>query len=133
LEALFELLFKYRPVVFERGSLGFEWPVPWIALVPLAFVAAVAAVWFYRRSQAGLSPRDRWVLGGLRVAAIAVVATCLARPVLAVSRAIEQRNVVGVVVDDSRSMRIADNGTAARGDYAHQVFGGADGALFVTR
>ena len=130
MEALFELLFKYRPVVFERGSLGFDWPVPWLALVPLALVAAVAGAWFYRQSPAGLTERDRWVLGGLRVAVIALVATCLARPVLAVSRAIEQRNVVGVVVDDSRSMRIADHGTRPRGDYAHEVFGGPDSALF---
>ena len=130
MEALFELLFKYRPVVFERGSLGFDWPLPWMALIPLALVAAVAGAWFYGRPQAGLSQRDRWVLGGLRVAVIAMVAACLARPVLAVSRAIEQRNVVGIVVDDSRSMRIADHGTAARGNYAHEVFGAADSALF---
>ena len=130
MEALFELLFKYRPVVFERGSFGFDMAVPWMALVPLALVAAVVASWLYRQSKAGLSARDQWVLGGLRVAAIAVVALCLARPILAVSKAIEQRNVVGVVVDDSRSMRIVDNGSTARGDFAHQVFGGADSALF---
>jgi uncharacterized membrane protein len=130
LEAFFELLFKYRPVVFERGSLGFDWPVPWIALVSLTLVAAGLSVWLYRQSWSALTPRDRWILGGLRVAAIAIVATCLARPVLAVSRAIEQRNVVGVVVDDSRSMRIADHGAGARGDFAHQVFGGPDSALF---
>lgn len=130
MEALFELLFKYRPVVFERGSLGFDWPVPWMVLVPLAIIAAGAAAWLYWQSRAGLSARDQWVLGGLRVVVIAIVATCLARPVLAVSRAIEQRNVVGVVVDDSRSMRIADYGSAARGDFARQVFGGPDSALF---
>lgn len=130
MEALFELLFKYRPVVFERGSLGFDWPVAWAVLVPLALGAAVAGAWLYGRASSALTPRDRWVLGGLRVAVIVLVAICLARPVLAVSRAIEQRNVVGVVVDDSRSMRIADHGSAARGDYAHQVFGGPDSALF---
>lgn len=130
MEALFELLFKYRPVVFERGSLGFEWPVPWMVLVPLAVVAAGVSAWWYRAARTNLAPRDQWVLGGLRVTALLIVATCLARPVLAVSRAIEQRNVVGVVVDDSRSMRIADHGAAARGDYAHQVFGGPDSALF---
>jgi len=54
LEALFELLFKYRPVVFERGSLGFDWPVPWLALVPLALVAAVAGAWFYWNHQQGI-------------------------------------------------------------------------------
>jgi uncharacterized membrane protein len=130
LEALFELLFKYRPVVFERGSLGFEWPVPWMALVPIALVAALVAAWFYRASQTALTPRDQMVLGGLRIAAISIVALCLARPVLAVSRAIEQRNVVGVVIDDSRSMRITDHSSLARGSYAHEVFGGADSALF---
>ena len=107
MEALFELLFKYRPVVFERGSLGFDWPLPWVVLMPLALVAAVAAAWWYRAGSGGLTSRDQWMLGGLRVAAILIVAMCLARPVLAVSRAIEQRNVVGVVVDDSRSMQIA--------------------------
>jgi uncharacterized membrane protein len=130
LEALFELLFKYRPVVFERGSLGFDWPVPWVALVLLALVAAVVAVWFYRASGSTLTPRDQAVLGGLRVAAVAIVATCLARPILAVSRAIEQRNVVGIVVDDSRSMRITDNADQPRGQFAHQVFGAPDSALF---
>ncbi len=130
MESLFELLFKYRPVVFERGTLGFDWPVPWMALVPIALAAAIGAAWLYRQSQAGLTTRDQWVLGGLRAFAIAIVATCLARPVLAVSRAIEQRNVVGVVVDDSRSMRITDHDGAARGDYAQQVFGGPDSSLF---
>jgi len=130
LESLFELLFKYRPVVFERGSLGFDWPVPWLVLVSLALLAAGAGAWMYRQTRAGLTTRDQLVLGGLRVAAIAIVATCLARPVLAVSRAIEQRNVVGIVVDDSRSMRIADHDGVARGDYAKQIFGGADSALY---
>ena len=130
MEALFELLFKYRPVVFERGSLGFEWPVPWMALVPIALVAALVAAWFYRASRSALTPRDQMVLGGLRIAAISIVALCLARPVLAVSRAIEQRNVVGIVIDDSRSMRITDHSSLARGSYAHEVFGGPDSALF---
>lgn len=130
MEALFELLFKYRPVVFERGTLGFDWPVPWLALVPLALVVAVGTLWLYQRSRSALTRRDRLVLGGLRVVAVAIVATCLARPILAVSRAIEQRNVVGVVVDDSRSMRIADHNGLARGDVAPQLFGGPDSSLF---
>ena len=130
MERLFELLFKYRPVVFERGSLGFDWPVPSIVLIPLGLIAVAIGAWLYRQSSSGLTTRDKWILGGLRTAAIVIAVTCLARPVLAVSRAIEQRNVVGVVVDDSRSMRIADHGSATRGDYAHQVFGGPDSTLF---
>jgi uncharacterized membrane protein len=129
-DALFELLFKYRPVVFERGSLGFDWPLPATVLVPLGLAAAAAGVWLYRRPTSALSDRDRWVLGGLRAAVVAIVAICLARPVLAVSRAIDQRNVVGVVIDDSRSMRITDHGARARGDFAAEVFGGPDSVLF---
>jgi uncharacterized membrane protein len=129
-ESLFQLLFKYRPVMFERGTLGFDWPLPAVVLVPLGLAAGLLGVWLYRRSAAGLSSRDRWVLGALRAVAVIVVVTCLSRPVLAVSRAIEQRNVVGVVVDDSRSMRIPDYNGSARGDFATQVFGGPDSALF---
>src|SRR5688500_7482441 len=101
-----------------------------MALVPIALVAALVAAWFYRASGSALTPRDQMVLGGLRIAAISIVALCLARPVLAVSRAIEQRNVVGIVIDDSRSMRITDHSSLARGSYAHEVFGGPDSALF---
>src|SRR5687767_11093392 len=101
-----------------------------MALVPIALVAALVAAWFYRASRSALTPRDQMVLGGLRIAAISIVALCLARPVLAVSRAIEQRNVVGIVIDDSRSMRITDHSSLARGSYAHEVFGGPDSALF---
>ena len=59
MERLFELLFKYRPVVFERGSLGFDWPVPWIALIPVALVTAVVGAWLYRTGQSSLAPRDQ--------------------------------------------------------------------------
>lgn len=129
MEALFQLLFKYRPIVFQRGTLGFEWPLPAVVLVPLAIAASVLALWLYRRS-GGLSDRDPWILGSLRALAIIIVAVCLARPVLAVSRALDQRNVIGVVIDDSRSMRIPDFNGGARGDFAMQVFGGPDSALF---
>lgn len=130
MDALFEFLFKYRPVVFERGTLGFDWPLPLGVLLPLGVGAALLGFWVYRRRGAGLTVRDRWVLGGLRVLAFTLVAVLLARPILAVSRAIEQRNVIGVVVDDSRSMRIPDFNGSARGEFALRAFGGPDSALF---
>jgi uncharacterized membrane protein len=130
LDAVFEFLFKYRPVVFERGEFGFAWPLaPWV-LIPLGLVAVGVGVWLYLRSRLALHRRDRWVLSGLRAAALALLAFCLARPILVVSTAIPQRNVVGIVVDDSRSMRIPDQDGAARGNYAMRAFGGPDSALF---
>ncbi len=130
MEALFQFLFKYRPLVFQRGALAFDWPLPAAVLVPLGLAAAAGGFWLYQRSAAGLGRRDRWVLGTLRAAAFTIVVVCLARPVLAVSRAIEQRNVIGVVVDDSRSMRIPDHHGLMRGAFAKQMFGGPDSLLF---
>ena len=45
-----------------------------------------------------------------------LVLFCLFRPVLVVKAAVPQQNFLGVLIDDSRSMQIADwNAGAARG------------------
>jgi uncharacterized membrane protein len=129
-DALFQFFFKYRPVVFQSGSFAFGWPVPPLLLVVLLAGAVGVGVWLYVRSPLALQRRDRWVLGGLRVAAVLVLVFCLARPLLVVSIAIPQRNVVGIVIDDSRSMRIADAAERPRGDFALTAFGGPDSALY---
>jgi uncharacterized membrane protein len=129
LDALFEFLFKYRPIVFERGDFGFAWPVPAAVLVPIALALVALGAWLYYRTRLALDARDRWLLAGLRAGALAVLAFCLARPVLVVSEAIPQRNVVGVVVDDSRSMRIPDQGGRPRAEFPLSLLGGPDSAL----
>lgn len=130
MDALAEFLFKYRPLVFERGSFGFASPLPAAVLLALALLGVGLGVWLYRRSAASLSPRDRWTLTALRALALALVLFCLAGPILSVSTALPQRNIVGVVVDDSRSMRIEDQDGAPRGDIALRLFGGPDSALY---
>ena len=112
-ESLFQLLFEYRPVVFSQGELRFAaWGGSYVALL-VAGVAVVAAVATYR-SGARVKPRDRFVLAAIRVALIALVAVCLFRPVLVVKAAVAQQNFIGVLLDDSRSMQIADqNGAPA--------------------
>nr|MBA3270682.1 VWA domain-containing protein [Acidobacteriota bacterium] len=130
-DSFFQLLFEYRPVVFSQGELRFAaWGGSYVALV-VAGLAVAAAIATYRTTGAKLKLRDRIVLAGLRVALIALVAVCLFRPVLVVKAAVAQQNFVAVLLDDSRSMQIADheNG-AARADFVRQEFGAADrGAL----
>ena len=130
LVSVFEALFKYRPVVFERGTLAFgaDWPTYLIALLALA--VAVPALLGTLRLRAGLRPRDRVVLVTLRGLAVLLVLGCLARPALLLSAAAPQRNVVAVLLDDSRSMQIADVGEAngTRADAVRARFA-ADGAL----
>ncbi len=128
--ALFEFLFKYQPLVFERGTFAFAWPVSPVLLVSAGAAVVAVGVWLYLRSPLALTRRDRIVLAVLRGVAVAILVVCLARPVLLVSTAIPRRNVVAVMVDDSRSMRIPDNAGHPRGDYAWQAFGGPDSALY---
>lgn len=124
LERLFGLAFKYRPVIFGQGELTFSPPWPAVLVVLAALAAAALAVWTYRRRFApGTSTRARAVLLGLRLAAIAVVFICLLRPVLVIRAVEPQRNFLAVVVDDSRSMTIADDNAEARTAFVREAFG----------
>jgi len=93
-------------------------PHAWLYLVSLA--AAVAAIrWFYRRVPETISRAMRLLLATLRGAALAVLIVLLMEPVLSLVRTAHERPVIGVLVDRSRSMAIAD-GTAGttRGEEA---------------
>ena len=115
-EALFAFLFKYRPAVFAQGRLAWRPPVPaeWIAL-GLA-IAALVVVLAYARARGRTRSADRMLLATLRLAILALVGFALLRPTLVLSTVVPQQNYVGVLLDDSRSMRIADAGGGARGE-----------------
>ncbi|HEX3866136.1 MAG TPA: hypothetical protein VHV78_05255, partial [Gemmatimonadaceae bacterium] len=129
LEGIFQFLFKYRPTVFAKGSFAFgaSWSVAILLLV--AVVIGVPAVLSYSLVRGKSTRRDRWVLGALRVATLAVVVVCLFRPMLLLSAAVPQRNYVGVLIDDSRSMQIADRDGKPRSDWVEHAFGGPDSTL----
>src|SRR5688572_30507375 len=130
LEALFEFLFKYRPVVFEKGRLAFAAGPGTYITVAIALAIAIPVLVAYARVRMRGGPRDRAVLLALRVAVLALVVVAVLHPVLVVSEAVPQRNVVGVLVDDSRSMRIADMNSATRADAVRHLLGGPDSSLF---
>jgi uncharacterized membrane protein len=118
MESLFELLFKYRPLVYERGELAFTLPATW--LVGLGSALAGIAVLSYLRARGRSGRGDRAVLAGVRLALLAVVLLMLARPVLLISTVVPQENYLGVLLDDSRSMRIDDG--ASRAALVHDAF-----------
>jgi uncharacterized membrane protein len=126
---LFQLLFQYRPVVFSQGELRFAaWSGSYVAaFVAVAAIAVTIAT--YRTTGRKLRPRDRVVLASLRVALLAVVVFCLFRPVLVVKAAVPQQNFVAVLLDDSRSMQIADHDQQPRANFVRQEFGAPDRGL----
>jgi uncharacterized membrane protein len=130
LDGVFEFFFKYRPLLFERGSLGFGWPGPPLLIGAMALLLVLAALQLYVRRAAGLSQRDRTLMVSIRLAAVALLALALARPMLLVSSAVPQRNIVALVVDDSKSMRIPDQDAQPRSRLALHLLGGPDSSLF---
>jgi hypothetical protein len=129
LGALFAFFFKYRPAVFQQGDFTFGAPAP-VAIVLLVGAAVTAlAVVSYLRVRGKSSPRDRWVLRGLRIAALVVVLLCLLRPMLLLNAAVPQRNFVGVLIDDSRSMQIADRAGRQRADWIRDSITAPNSAL----
>lgn len=123
---MFEFFFNYRPVVFERGQIQLALPGWTFALALCATAILVPFILQYRRIGPSVTSRDRWILGGLRTAAIGVLVFALFRPVLLVSTVVPRRNYVAVLLDDSRSMRIADAGGNARSTRIVELFGGAE-------
>jgi len=128
LDTAYQFLFKYQRLVFEQGD--FVWGSSrWMAgLVLVAAGAGTYALLTYR-SVRGHSPRDRVVLASLRIATLALLAMCLLRPMLILKVAVPQQNFVGVLLDDSRSMQVADLEGHPRGNYVTENFGAATGPM----
>lgn len=128
-ETLFQLLFNYRPVIFEQGEFQLV-PTTGSYVAAVLVVVAVAVTFLTYRSAPSKAPaRQRLVLAGIRTATLALLLFCLFRPVLVVKAAVPQQNFLGVLIDDSRSMQIADADGAARGTFAQQQFIGPEAPL----
>jgi uncharacterized membrane protein len=129
LEKLFRLLFKYPPLMFQQGDFSWGLSRPVLLIVAAIAVAAVLSLLTYRGVAAADRTRDRIVLVGLRVAALAVLLFCLFRPSLVLKAAVPQQNFLGVLVDDSRSMSIADRDGQTRAAFVQQQFATENAAL----
>jgi hypothetical protein len=122
LQTLVTLLIKYPPRVWERGDLVWG-PVVAPAVLMAAAVIGTAVTVFAATRLVGVKRRERVLLGAVRALAIVLVLGALARPMLVVTRAVPQRNVLAVLLDDSRSMAIGDVSGATRTAAVQGVFG----------
>ena len=130
LESVFTFLFKYPPRVFDRGELVWAPVVP-VWLLVLAAVGALTLVVLASRQLRGISRVDRVVLGAMRGLALLIVLACLLRPTEVLSSAVPQRNVLAILLDDSRSMRVADVDGTSRTLAMQRAF--ADSSALVRR
>lgn len=111
--SLFEFFFKYKPIVYEKGRLAFQLlgSPYWFILFLIA--AGAGAYLLYRNIGA-----DKWNLGlvALRTVTFAVLAFIFLRPVLNISTVLPQESYVAVVIDNSESMKIRDDGRESRAE-----------------
>ena len=123
-DRIFQALFSYSPFVFRQGEFRFDLTPASLAAALLVGAVAAGAVMTYKRVRVNEGrARDRVVLTTLRVLALAVVLFCLFRPTLVVRAAVNQQNVVALVLDDSRSMQIPDQNSQPRGEFLRGQFG----------
>jgi len=82
-------------------------------LILLAIVATISVVGFtYRHSIPPLSPGFKILLASLRALAMALIVFLIAEPVLSLILRDEERPLVVILADDSRSMTIEDGGVS---------------------
>jgi uncharacterized membrane protein len=129
MDKLFRFLFKYPPLVFQQGDFSWGLSRPVLLVVAGAAAVAIAALFTYRGLATVERTRDRVVLVGLRLAALFVLLFCLFRPTLILKAAVPQQNFLGVLIDDSRSMAIADRDGQPRSAFVQEQLNGANAKL----
>src|SRR5580658_6840650 len=111
---MFEFFFKYPRSAYERGQISLlgAWP-KWM-LVVLIVIAAAGLAWMIRARLAQAAPMIRswraWVIWGLQTLLAAMVLVLLWQPAITVAELKPQQNIIAVLVDDSRSMAISEDG-----------------------
>ena len=112
---MFEFFFKYPRSVYARGQFALlgAWP-KWM-LVLLILAAAGALAWLIRSGLARAAPVMRgWrasVIWGLQTLLAALLLVLLWQPAITVAELKPQQNIIAVLVDDSRSMAISEDGS----------------------
>jgi uncharacterized membrane protein len=125
---MFEFFFKYSPTVYEKGNLVLLSRYPgWVLAVAVLLASGLLgwAIWRRRyRLAAGLSgwrPAAVWVLQSSLAALLLLL---LWHPAISVATLKPQQNIVAIVVDDSRSMALREDGGTRREQAAAVLDGG---------
>jgi uncharacterized membrane protein len=130
---MFEFLFKYPRTVFTKGTfvlLG-QWPVWTLILLLLAVAGGLGFMIWSRRnviapSMRGLRAGVVWLLESLLVCLLLFL---LWQPALSIATLRPQQNIVAVVIDDSKSMGVQEDGTSRKDQAVRTLNGGLISSL----
>jgi hypothetical protein len=110
---MFQFFFKYPIPVFSKGQFALlgAWP-GWVLLLLMVACTAGLALLIRSRLPQAAPNISKWRAGAvwlLQSLLIATVLVLLWQPAITVAELAPQQNVIAVVLDDSRSMAIADS------------------------
>src|SRR5215813_9894779 len=117
--SIFEFFFRYKPIIYQKGHLAFQLlGSRWLFL--FFILAAAAGAYFAYRSVS----RDKYSIGlvALRALTFTLLAFIFLRPVLNISTVLPQESYLAVVIDNSESMKIKDDGQVARSEQLQKQF-----------
>jgi hypothetical protein len=112
---MFQFLFKYPTSIFSKGEfvlLG-AWP-KWVLLLLVLATAGGLAILIRARLPQAAAPVRNWragIIWFLQFIVATALLVLLWQPAITIAELKPQQNIIAVVVDDSRSMAIADRGT----------------------
>src|ERR1700733_10625880 len=125
---MFEFFLKYPRSVYSRGQFALLGAGPKWMLVLLILVAAIGLAWLIRSRLAQAAPVMHswraWVIWGLQTLLAALLLVLLWQPAIPVAELRPQQNIIAVLVDDSRSMAISENGATREGQAVKSLEGG---------
>ena len=117
--SIFEVFFKYKPIIYAKGHLAFQLlgSRAWFILFVIA--AGTGAYYAYKNVAT-----DKYSLGlvSLRGLTFTILAFIFLRPVLNISTVLPQESYLAVVIDNSESMKIKDDGQTSRADQLQKQF-----------
>jgi uncharacterized membrane protein len=112
---MFEFFLKYPRSVYARGQFALLGAGPKWMLVLLIVAAALGLAWLIRSRLAQAAPVMHswraWVIWGLQTLLAALLLVLLWQPAITVAELKPQQNIIAVLVDDSRSMAISEDGS----------------------
>src|ERR1700675_785452 len=125
---MFEFFLKYPRSVYARGQFALlgAWP-KWM-LVLLIVAAAIGLALLIRSRLAQAAPVMRgwraWLIWGWQTLLAALVLVLLWQPAITVAELKPQQNIIAVLVDDSRSMGLSEDGSTRQAQAVKALQGG---------
>lgn len=121
MDQVVSFLFKYTPSLFSKSQFRFAARPSLVWILALVALLAVFIYFLYIRGAIRIDTRWRVALIAARCLLFALIVFCLMRPVIVAPSVVPGSSYVAVLMDDSRSMQLADEGAGTRLDAVKQA------------